>query len=333
MTILLDPHIPFISGPLASVGAEIITDFTPEAISCADIIVCRTRALLNESTLAGSRVRLIATATIGTDHIDLGYCREHGIEVVNAPGCNAPAVAQWVLAAVRCVRGGFNGLTLGVVGVGNVGRIVERWGRSVGMNVLLCDPPRARREGGEGFSSLQRIAAEADVITFHTPLVKSGADATFHLADREFIDRCARRPLLLNAARGPVTDTQALLYGLENGLLSAVGIDCWEGEPDINLTLLNRAAIATPHIAGYSIEGKIRATQMVLNAVSRHLGLSQPLMADAPQPGPVPETITAGQILYDIAADTTALKSSPQHFEQLRNTYPLRHEPGQPVDN
>lgn len=328
MKILLDPHIPFISAPLSTLGAEIVTDFTPSAIREAEIIVCRTRARLDSSTLCNSRVRLIATATIGTDHIDTAWCAGRGITVANAPGCNAPAVAQWVMAAVGDYCG-FEGKTLGVVGVGNVGRIVSRWARSLGMSVLECDPPRAESEGSGGFSDISEIARRADVITFHTPLTRGGRWPSFHLADDSFVEMCERKPLLLNAARGGVADTGALLRGLAGGRLGAVGIDCWEGEPDINLSLLDAARFATPHIAGYSREGKIRASQMALDAVSRYLKLLVRLMADAPQPGPVPETITPGMIGYDIEADTRLLRGNPGEFENLRNNYALRREPGQ----
>lgn len=322
MNILLDPHIPFARGPLESTGASIATDFTPENIREADTIICRTRARLNAETLAGSRVRLIATATIGTDHIDLDYCRRAGITVANAPGCNAPAVGQWVTAAVEAT-GGCAGKTLGVIGVGNVGKVVARWGAGMGMKVLLNDPPR--QEAGEpGFVQLDTIAAEADVITVHTPLTKTGDHPTFHLIDSAFVAKCRRRPMILNTARGPVTETGALIAGLRDGILSATGIDCWENEPDISRELLGMSVIATPHIAGYSKEGKIRATQMALDAFCSFYGLA-PLRADAPAPAPVPDVIT--DPAYDIMADTRTLKTRPEEFERLRNTYDLRPEP------
>ncbi len=161
----------------------------------------------------------------------------------------------------------------------------------------------------------------------HTPLTRTGDHPTYHLIDNSFISRLKRRPLILNAARGPVTDTLALINGLESGKISALGIDCWEGEPNINPQLLEQALIATPHIAGYSRQGKIRASQMVLDELSRHLRLDIPLSADAPSVAPVPHRIIPEMLNYDILEDTRILKSSPSLFESLRNTYHLREEP------
>ena len=161
----------------------------------------------------------------------------------------------------------------------------------------------------------------------HTPLTRTGDHPTYHLIDNSFISNLKRRPLILNAARGPVTDTLALINGLESGKTSALGIDCWEGEPNINLQLLEQALIATPHIAGYSRQGKIRASQMVLDELSRHLRLDAPLRADAPSVAPVPHRIIPEMLNYDILEDTRILKSSPSLFESLRNNYHLREEP------
>ena len=334
MKIVIDRNIPFAAGPLAEV-AEVVSlpgvAISREALRDADALITRTRTRCDASTLADTAVSFVGTATIGTDHIDLPYCRDHGIEVANAPGCNAPAVAQWLMAAVSAwLPEGkpLSDLTIGVVGAGHVGQIVIRWARGLGMNVLVCDPPRAEAEGASRaypYVSLDRIAAEADVITFHTPLTREGAHPTFHLADRAFLSALRRRPLLLNAARGPVADNAALVEALDSGLLSAVGIDCWEGEPAISDALLDRALVATPHIAGYSREGKIRATQMVLDALARHFSLP-PLAADAESPKPVAETVSPDTIDYDILADSRALKAAPHDFELLRNTYPLRPE-------
>lgn len=330
MKIAVDPNIPFIDAPLRSLsGVEITHDLTRPSVMDADALITRTRTRCDASLLDGSRVKFIATATIGTDHIDLPYCESRGITVANAPGCNAPAVAQWVLAAVRDT-GGYEGRTLGVIGAGNVGSILIRWAEGLGMRVLVNDPPlQASAPDRYAWSDLRQIAAEADVISVHTPLTRGGAHPTYHLVNDEFVDMLRRRPLLLNAARGPVTDTRALLRALREGRVSALGIDCWEGEPEIDTALLGGARFATPHIAGYSREGKIRATQIVLDSLSRHLGLSHPLAADAPAINPVPERVVAGDITYDIAADTERLKNCPSGFEEQRNRYDLRHEPGQ----
>lgn len=334
MKIVIDRNIPFIEKPLAETGRVVMlpgSEITPEVMADTDILITRTRTRCDASLLDGSACRFIGTATIGTDHIDLPYCASRGITVANAPGCNAPAVAQWVIAAIQSHIGAerkLSDVTLGVIGAGNVGSILIRWARSLGMRVLVNDPPlQASRPDAYEYSTLADLTRECDVITVHTPLLRTGEHPTYHLIDSEFISSLKRRPLLLNAARGPVTDTRALLNGLDSGLIGAVGIDCWEGEPDINPQLLERALVATPHIAGYSRQGKIRATQMVLDALSRHLGLTTPLRADAPAIAPVPNAITEAQIAYDILADTRALRATPALFESLRNNYCLREEP------
>lgn len=271
---------------------------------------------------------IIATATIGTDHIDIDFCRSRGIEVVNAPGCNAPAVAQWVFATIFTLLGRRrpDSLTLGVVGVGNVGKIVELWGRAMGFNVLLNDPPRALAEGNRKFVDIDTIAHNADIVTFHTPLISSGPFSTMHLADKRFIDSLKPGTLLLNAARGGVVDESSLIDRIERGEIVAA-IDCWESEPLISQKLCSAVQIATPHIAGYSLEGKQRATATAIQAVARKLDV------DVSVPFTVPQVnlnnISANSILssYNPVADSRRLKADPLSFEHMRDHYTLRHEP------
>lgn len=334
MKIIFDRNIPFISKPLSSIGEAIPmtgTEITNETVKDADAIIIRTRTRCDATLLKDSKCRFIGTATIGTDHIDLPYCASRGITVANAPGCNATAVAQWVLSAISTYLGdtrSLSDITLGVIGAGNVGSVLIRWAEGLGIKTIVNDPPLQRQSSGSyRFSSLSDIADKCDVITVHTPLTRTGDHPTYHLIDNSFISNLKRRPLILNAARGPVTDTLALINGLESGKISALGIDCWEGEPNINLQLLEQALIATPHIAGYSRQGKIRASQMVLDELSRHLRLDAPLRADAPSVAPVPHRIIPEMLNYDILEDTRILKSSPSLFESLRNNYHLREEP------
>ncbi len=333
LNIIVEDRIPYIEGVLQPAGhvsylpAEKIT---PEVMRDADALITRTRTRCDATLLAGSRCSFIATATIGTDHIDLPYCRSRGITVANAPGCNAPAVAQYVMAAILAANPeGVEGLTIGIVGVGNVGRIVERWATSLGMKVLRCDPPR-EEVGDEGpWASMDEIAEKADVITFHTPLTRSGAHPTYHLASPQFLASLKRKPMIINAARGPVTSTQALIDAHTAGTVGPLVIDCWEGEPAIDRRLLDASFIATPHIAGYSREGKIRATAMAVDAFAHHFGVK---VNDLPVaiPAPAPLTVTPADILstYPILADDAALRAAPATFESLRNHYPLRPEPG-----
>ncbi|MDE5705871.1 4-phosphoerythronate dehydrogenase [Muribaculum sp.] len=346
MKFIIEKNIPFIHGLLegmADVEYLAPEEITPEKMRDADALITRTRTRCNASLLDGSRCRFIATATIGTDHIDLDYCRDRGITVANAPGCNAPAVAQYVFASILAYRkafgqvedatgveGGVSGLsnvTLAVVGVGNVGSIVARWGEGLGMRVLRVDPLRARDEGPDGFSTLADAAREADIITFHTPLTRSGSYPTYHMADAAFFSSLKRRPLIINSARGPVVDNVALVEAIDNGSVGAAAIDCWEGEPAISSELLDRAFIATPHIAGYSREGKIRATSMALDAISRFFALP-PVSPSETVGFPIPEHPSADEIAssYDPLADTAALRLNPSAFEALRNGYNYRGE-------
>lgn len=331
LNIVVEANIPFIRGvfePYATVSYLPPEAITPEAMSSADALVTRTRTRVDSALLASSPCAMVTSATIGLDHVDLPWCQSRGIEVANAPGCNAPAVAQYVLSSILHLHPSpLTGLTLGVVGVGHVGSIVARWGEQLGMRVLLCDPPRAEKEGSAGFTSLGAIAREADFITFHTPITSTGPYPTYHLCSAGFLAELKRRPVIINSARGPVVDTPALCGAITSGAASAAVIDCWEGEPAISPELLKLVAIATPHIAGYSREGKIRATRMAAEAVCRHFGLPLPEWPEA-IPAGAAETVTADAIIssYDPLADTLRLKSSPADFESLRNHYALRAE-------
>lgn len=328
--VIVENHVPYIQGllePFAQVTYLPADEITPQAVRLADALVVRTRTRCGAALLAGSRVSFIGTATIGTDHIDLDYCRSHGIEVANAPGCNAPAVAQWVHATLGqwlAAHPGLapNQLTLGIVGVGHVGSIVARWARQLGYRVLLNDPPRAAREGAEDFVSLEQVLDQAHIITFHTPLTRAGQWPTWHLCDLDFLARARHCRLLVNAARGPITSTQALL-----GFAGDLALDCWEGEPHISPELLQRAFVATPHIAGYSADGKRRGTAMVVEAMNRHFGWqARPQAAHAPSGGALRVTLPGIMATYNPLLDTQALKQHPEQFEALRNHYPLRQE-------
>lgn len=332
LDIVVEDRIPYIRGvlePAGNVSYLPAGAITPEVMRSADALITRTRTRCDSRLLDDSRCSFIATATIGTDHIDLPYCLSRGITVANAPGCNAPAVAQYVMAAILAAHHeNIRGLTIGIVGVGHVGSIVERWARAMGMDVMRCDPPRAIA-GDEGpWHTMDDIARQADVITFHTPLTRGGQHPTYHLASFEFLGSLRRKPMIINAARGPVISTQALLEAGVSGKVGPMVIDCWEGEPQIDLSLLEATFIATPHIAGYSREGKIRATAMAVDAFARHFGVKvNPLPVAIPAAPPV--AVTSDDILstYDILADDSALRSCPDAFESLRNSYHLRPEP------
>lgn len=334
MKIIVENKIPFIKGVLEPFGnVEYLAPYhiTASAVADADALIVRTRTRCDASLLENSSVKFIATATIGTDHIDLPWCESRGITVANAPGCNAPAVAQYVISSVlHALSSGEKpeNLTIGIVGVGHVGHIVEQWARGLGMKVMLCDPPRAAAEGPEMFVSLDEIARKCDVITFHTPLTKAGEYPTFHLADGDFFASCCRMPLVINSARGPVTDTSAMIEAVDRKLIKRPVIDCWENEPQISVELLARAIISTPHIAGYSFQGKMRATAMAVKAFCDNFGFETPASPELlPYP---PQKLSAKEICYsyDPFVDTNNLKADRLQFEALRNNYNYRNEPG-----
>ncbi len=327
MRIIIEDCVPFVKGllePYAEVQYLPSSQITAEAMAKADALITRTRTRCDEALLHGSPCQFIATATIGTDHIDLPWCASRGIAVASAPGCNAPAVAQYVLASIlRLTNRPVEQYTIGIVGVGHVGSIVERWCRALEMDVMLCDPPRQAAEGGDQWCSLADIAREADIITFHTPLT----DETRHMADAAFFASLRRHPMIINAARGAVVDTLALIAAIEDGQVHGSVIDCWEHEPEISRRLLELADIATPHIAGYSREGKIRASRMALDALTTHFELPRVEMAEKAAVEAA-TTVTAPAVIrsYDPLADTARLKAHPEMFEQLRDTYELRRE-------
>lgn len=328
--LVAESHVPYIDalGAVADIRRLGPAEFTPESIAGADALIVRTRTRCDAALLEGSDVRFVGTATIGTDHIDLDLCRRLGITVANAPACNAPAVAQYVFASLAALANRpLAGYTIGIVGVGHVGSIVERWARSLGMKVMRCDPPRQRTEGGDDWFTLDDIARRADIITFHTPLTREGKDATYHLGSREFFASLRRAPIIINAARGPVVDNEAWADALEAGVTGPAVIDCWEGEPSISRRLLGLASIATPHIAGYSAPGKMRATQMVADAMTDCFGLPHVDCAPCPVPD-VPDAISQADAAfgYDPMADDRALRANPEAFESLRNNYALRPE-------
>lgn len=332
MRVVIDSHIPHIRGliePFARVEYLEPGDITCKAVKDADALIVRTRTRCDATLLDGSSVRFIGSATIGTDHIDLDYCASHGITVRNAPGCNAPAVAQWVFCAIAAWMRHHNiitpkGLTLGIVGVGHIGSIVARWSRQLGFSVLLNDPPRENRDGSldDIFCPLEQLQQYCDIITFHTPLTRDGQWPTWHLCDQRFLDGLTRCRLLLDAARGPIADNAALLRWHGD-----VALDCWENEPNISLELLEKCVVATPHIAGYSLQGKQRGTAMMLAALNEHYGWDIPIpVIAAPATGATDVTLNGIAASYDILRDTATLKASPWNFESLRNSYPHRPE-------
>ena len=349
MKIVCDNKIPFLRGvfePFAEVVYLPGGETTAAVVRDADAVVTRTRTRCDAALLAGSAVRVVATATIGYDHIDTAWCEAHGILWRNAPGCNSRSVQQYVGAALCALarRHGLQleGMTLGVVGVGNVGAKVAQTGAALGMRVLLCDPPRARREGPDGFVSLDEIISRSDIVTLHVPLSREGEDATWHLFDAARLAAMRPDQLLINSSRGPVVDNAALKAALAAKALRGAVLDVWEEEPAPDSGLLDLVDIATPHIAGYSADGKAAGTAAAVQTVAARLGLpltdwrpsgipapAQPLSFALDAAGkPLQEVLSEALLYtYDILADDRALRAHPECFEQLRGDYPVRREP------
>jgi erythronate-4-phosphate dehydrogenase len=277
-------------------------------------------------------VKFIVTATIGFDHIDTEYCHEAGIAWTNCPGCNAGSVEQYihsVLLLLKREKGlKLEEATLGIVGVGHVGSRVKRMAESLGMKVLLNDPPRADK-GEKGFVDLRTIASESDVITFHTPLIKEGTYRTCHLVDEDFLFSLKRNPVIINSSRGEVVDTASLLIALSAGKVKDVVIDTWEYEPRISRELMEVAFLATPHIAGYSADGKANATRMSLEALARFFGVEADFCVMPPEYSGIQFSDDAEEAYlqaYNPTRDSEWLKKCPEKFEWFRGSYPLRRE-------
>ncbi|WP_129618453.1 4-phosphoerythronate dehydrogenase PdxB [Bacteroides stercoris] len=338
MKVIVDNKIPFIKEAIEKIADEVVyapgKDLTPSLVKDADALIIRTRTRCNQGLLEGSKVKFIATATIGFDHIDTEYCREAGITWTNAPGCNSASVAQYLHSSLILLQEskGINlsEATIGIIGVGNVGSKVAKVAQELGMRVLQNDLPREDKEGKQNFSSLQTLAKECNVLTFHVPLYKEGKYRTYHLADTAFFQSLKQKPVIINTSRGEVIETDALLNALETKLISDAIIDVWENEPAINLTLLKKVFLGTPHIAGYSADGKANATRMSLDALCRYFNIQADyqIIPPAPsQPQITAETLSDAYLqIYDPRQDSNALKTHPELFEKLRGDYPLRRE-------
>ena len=349
MKIVIDDKIPFIRGvfePYAQVVYLPGASTTAEDVRDADALITRTRTKCNASLLEGSSVKIVFTATIGFDHIDTRWCESNGIIWRSAPGCNSGSVRQYIAAVLvtLCDRYGLNfkDVTLGVVGVGNVGSKVASVAGAMGMKVLLNDPPRERREGADGFSSLDEIIGNCNIITLHVPMQKTGPDATYHLFDGKTFDRMKKETILINSSRGPVVSNSDLKEALASGKIRAVALDVWENEPAPDPELASLLDIATPHIAGYSADGKANGTAAAVRGVAEVLGIEGLKGWSVPSvPGPEVNTefsinaaglsfqqTIAKAILhtYDIGRDSDALRLSLESFEKLRGSYPIRRE-------
>lgn len=354
MLIIADENIPFVREAFGSLGDVRLMSgraMTAAALRDAELLLVRSITRVDRALLEGSRVRFVATATIGTDHVDEAYLRDAGVTFSAAPGSNANSVGEYMVCALLTLaaRQGrpLAGRAIGIVGVGNVGTRVEAKCRALGMKVILNDPPLQRRTGDAKYRPLDELLS-CDFITLHTPLEKGGSDPTWHLADARFISRMRPDAVLCNASRGAVADGKALLAALESRRIAGAVLDVWEGEPNISPALLARVDLASPHIAGYSYDGKVNGTEMIYRAACAHLKVAPSWNRAACMPAPAVAELAldaagrpdedvlrdAALCLYPIHRDDEALrklaalaadKQGP-YFDKLRKDYPVRRE-------
>lgn len=342
MKVVVDNKIPFIREAIEQIADEVVyikgNEMSASDVADADALIVRTRTRCNRELLEGSQVKYIATATIGFDHLDVEYLKEQGIIWKNCPGCNANSVGQYVHSSLLLLdqagKIDLNHCTMGIVGAGHVGKAVGKAAESLGVRVLYNDPP-LEESGAEShlhFSTLKELQQQCDIISFHTPLVLNGKYPTYHLADRSFLSGLKKECILFNTSRGEVVNNEALLDLLKKGEIQDAVIDTWENEPNINRELLQRVFIGTPHIAGYSADGKANATRMALEGLCRFFGLpfryeiSAPELPEEQRPAPHLTPRERALCLYNPQRDSLLLKEHPEEFEELRGNYPLRRE-------
>lgn len=348
MKILVDENMPYaveLFSRLCNVQAVPGRPIPQDALNDADALMVRSVTKVNEALLAGKPVKFVGTATAGTDHVDDAWLQQQGIGFSAAPGCNAIAVVEYVFSSLLILaqRDGFQlrDKTVGIVGVGNVGSRLNARLRALGIRTLLCDPPRADRGDQETFSSLDQLVAEADILTFHTPLNMSGPYSTHHLVDADLLAHLPADRILINACRGEVVDNAALLDALNGPKKLTAVLDVWEPEPDLSLALLDKVAIGTAHIAGYSLEGKARGTTQVFEAFSQFIGQPQKVPLEELLPAPeFPVVSFSGELnearllrlihlVYDVRRDDAPLRrvaGKAGEFDKLRKFYEERRE-------
>lgn len=340
LKIVADKAIPFLEGvfdPYADMTYLPGDKIGPEDVRDADVLMVRTRTKCNADLLEGSKVKFIATATIGTDHIDFPYCDSKGIVVRNAPGCNAGGVMEYVFSALYGLASrksiSLQGDTIGIIGVGHVGSLIERMGRALGFKILKCDPPRAEAEGSFGFCDLEYLLQNSQIVTLHVPL----DETTRGMANSEFFSLMQPGAFFINAARGEVVCDDALKAAIPK--LGPVIIDTWNHEPDIDIDLMDKVAIATPHIAGYSYQGKQNGTAAAVRAVAHYFGITELYeffpKTDLPENEAVKldlKDLNQGEIAsvlqynYPIFTDDFMLRLNPENFNKLRSEYNYRRE-------
>ncbi len=342
LKVVCDNKIPFLPGVLESSGVQCVylpgAGINADAVKDADALIVRTRTKCNAELLNGAKVKFIATATIGFDHLDTEYLKTAGIHWQNAPGCNAGSVVQYVLSVLAALK--ISGGTLGIIGAGNVGGRLGQAAEKLGFKVLLNDPPRAEREGNAAFTELPDLLAKADVVSMHVPLNAT----TRNLANQEFFAAMKPGGVFINTSRGEAVDEAALKSAIAANHFSAVCLDVWQNEPDIDLALLSQLKFGTMHIAGYSQDGKANATAASVRGLAEFFNIAELKEFKVNNlPEPTPSKLTGRQAedwqaavlsTYNVADDDAELRLHPEKFEYLRGNYRIRREfPAYTTDN
>lgn len=332
MRILAERHIPWVEEAFGPMGELVLGErFKPKDLQGAQALLVRSNQPVDAALLAQSQLRFVGTATAGTDHIDLNYLKTRQIGFSHAPGCNATAVAQWVIASLLKHYGSFEALApkqLGIIGLGEVGSRLRSLGLQLGLKVRASDPPK-QRTGREGpWCPLEELLETSDIVSLHVPLTFEGPDATWRLLGQKELARLRRKTVLINSARGGIIDEEALRGMVDQ--LDGLILDCWEGEPNLDAQLLKCCTQASPHVAGYSLEAKIKGTAQVQAALAGHFGLKTPTLN--PKLNHFRADASLGvRALMDLVAglsrDDAALRQGGD-FAALRNHYPLRREWG-----
>jgi len=355
LKIIADENIPYVKEVFSHLGEVQCypgRKMSREIVADAEILLVRSVTQVNEKLLQGTSVRFVGTATIGTDHVDEEYLQKRGIKFTSAAGSNSNSVAEYVSTALLMLAEKYawrlEDKTIGIIGVGNVGSKVAQKAQALGLKVLGNDPPLQREGQGEGFVSLEEVLAEADIVTCHVPLTYSGQDATYHMINQRVLEQMREGTAFFNTARGAVVDSKALKNTMQKKAIGPVVLDVWENEPNIDAEILEAADIGTPHIAGYSLDGKVNGTLMLHEALCEYLKKSDAVQIASLLPQPtVPAIILnpadgaeqklllqAFRSIYDITADDAALRKiidlpeneRGRYFDELRKNYPVRRE-------
>jgi len=332
MKIIADINIPFAKECFSSIGEVTLVggrDITSETVADADILLVRSVTKVNRQLLEGSHIKFVATATIGVDHVDIEYLKQQGIGFASAPGSNANSVAEYIVAALLDIANEkdivLEGKSIGIVGVGNVGSRVAQKVSALGMKVVLNDPPLQRQTGDKKYQPIEKVY-DCDFVTVHTPLTVDGIDKTYHLADKGFFDSLKKGCVFFNSSRGAVVDSDALKEAIKNNKFKAVTLDVWEAEPDIDVELLDMIDIGTPHIAGYSYDGKVCGMIMIYRAVCDFFGFETEYGCESFLPAAEIPTLEVDgslgsdiQVMHSIVKKIYDIKADDKNMRQLLN--------------